>query len=282
MKNLLTDQLFRFCTFLTMLVALMTTGVYAQSIDFAKRPAATPTAADPMAETGDLAATAGPTIYLTDAAGQLSTVTLGTYAVHIIGKEGVVLTDIGFDPKNGQLYGISFSAFYWLNIKTGKATLIGSLGISDANALVFDGQGVAYTEGVNSSELYTINVSTGRVTGVGSTKPFKSAGDLTFYNSGLVLSGYSQSSLTNTTADTLVLLNPKNGAVLAHSELQVSNMFGVVCTGKDTLYGFAGEALYQLFPSQTEVSKRAVLLKHLTGKGIGQIMGAAYNGYFLY
>jgi len=282
MKNILTDQLFRFCTFLTMLVALMTTGVYAQSIDFAKRPAAVPPAADPTAETGDLAATAGPTIYLTDAAGQLSTVTLGTYAVHIIGKEGVVLTDIGFDPKNGQLYGISFSAFYRLNIKTGKATLIGNLGINDANALVFDGQGVAYTEGVNSSELYTINVSTGHVTGVGSTKPFKSAGDLTFYNSGLVLSGYNQSSLTSTTADTLVLLNPKNGAVLAYSELKVSNLFGIVCTGKDTLYGFAGEGLYELFPSQTDIDKRAVLVKRLTDKGLAQIMGAAYNGYFLY
>ena len=282
MKNILTDQLFRFCTFLTMLVALMTTGVYAQSIDFAQRPAAVPPAADPTAETGDFAATAGPTIYLTDAAGQLSTVTLGTYAVHIIGKEGVVLTDIGFDPKNGQLYGISFSAFYRLNIRTGKATLIGNLGINDANALVFDGQGVAYTEGVNSSELYTINVSTGHVTGVGSTKPFKSAGDLTFYNSGLVLSGYNQSSLTSTTADTLVLLNPKNGAVLAYSELKVSNLFGIVCTGKDTLYGLAGEGLYQLFPSQTDIDKRAVLVKRLTDKGLAQIMGAAYNGYFLY
>lgn len=282
MKTSLMDQLFRFGTFLTMLVALMTTGVYAQSIDFGKRPVAVPPAADPTAETGDLSATAGPTIYVTDAAGQLATVTLGTYAVHIIGKEGVVLTDIGFDPKNGQLYGVSFSAFYRLNTKTGKATFIGYLGINDANALVFDGQGVAYTEGVNSSELYTINVSTGHVTGVGSTKPFKSAGDLTFYNSGLVLSGYNQSSLTNTTADTLVLLNPKNGAVLAYSELKVANLFGIVCTAKDTLYGFAGDAVYQLFPSQTDIDKRAVLLKHLTGKGLAQIMGAAYNGYFLY
>jgi hypothetical protein len=282
MKNLLMDQMFRFVTFLSMLVALMTTGVYSQSISDAKRPVAAPAASDPLAETGDLSASAGPTIYLTDSSGQLATVTLGTYAVHIIGKEGVVLTDIGFNPKDGQLYGISFSAFYRLNTKTGKATLIGSLGINDANALVFDGQGVAYTEGVNSSELYTINTSNGRVKGVGSTNPFKSAGDLTFYNSGLVLSGYYQSSLTNSTPDTLVLLNPKNGAVLAYSELKVSNMFGIVCTGKDTLYGFAGEAVYQLFPDQSNIDKRAVLLKHLTGKGLAQIMGAAYNGYFLY
>lgn len=281
MKTSLMDQLFRFCMFLTMLVALMTTGVYAQSINDAKR-AVEPPAADPSAETGDLSASAGPTIYVTDSVGRLATVTLGTYAVHIIGKEGVVLTDIAFNPKNGELYGVSFNALYKVNTKTGKATLIAGLGINDANALVFDGQGVAYTEGFSSTELYTINISTGAVKAVGSTKPFKSAGDLTFYNSGLVLSGYSQSSLTNSTPDTLVLLNPKNGAVMAYSELKVSNLFGIVCTAKDTLFGFAGEAVYQLFPSETDINKRAVLLKHLTGKGLGQILGAAYDGYFLY
>jgi hypothetical protein len=280
-KALLMDQLFRLGMFLTMIVALMSTGVYSQSIQDGQRPAPAP-AADPSAGTGDLSATAGPTIYVTDASGRLATVTLGTYAVHIIGSEGALLTDIAFNPKDGQLYGVSFTSFYRLNRKTGKATFIGNLGINDANALVFDGQGVAYTEGVNSTELYTVNSSNGHVTKVGLTKPFKSAGDLTFYNSGLVLSGYSQSSLTNTTPDTLVVLNPKNGAVLAYSELKISNLFGIVCTGKDTLFGFAGTSVYQLFPDETNIDKRAVLLKNLSGKGLAQIYGAAYDGYFLY
>ena len=125
----------------------------------------------------DPSATAGPKIHITDASGQLATVTLGTYAVHIIGKEGVVRTDIGFDPKDGQLYGVSFTGFYRLNLATGK--FIGNLGISDANALVFDGQGVAYTAGFDEFELYTISVRTSLVSPVGSTYPFKSAGDLT-------------------------------------------------------------------------------------------------------
>jgi hypothetical protein len=280
-KALVMNQLFRLTMFLAMMVALMTTGVYAQSIQEAERPVPPP-AADPSAETGDLSASAGPTIYVTDASGRLATITMGTYAVHIIGSEGAILTDIAFNPKDGQLYGVSFTAFYRINKKTGKVTYIGNLGINDANALVFNGQGVAYTEGVNSSELYTINFSNGHVTKVGSTKPFKSAGDLTFYNSGLVMSGYSQSKLTNTTPDTLVLLNPKNGAVLAYSELKIANLFGIVCTAKDTLFGFAGDSVYQLFPDQTNIDKRAVLLKKLTGKGLAQIYGAAYDGYFLY
>jgi hypothetical protein len=102
---------------------------------------------------------------------------LGTYAVHIIGSEGVVLTDIGFNPKDHQLYGVSFTSLYRVNLTTGKATFIGNLGISDANALVFNGQGAAYTAGVDETELYTINLKTGFVNPVGSTYPFKSAGD---------------------------------------------------------------------------------------------------------
>lgn len=275
------SQLLRLTAFLAVTVALTATTVLAQSHeDFQRNLAASAPA--PLQDSGDASAAAGPTIYVTDAAGHLATVTLGTYAVHIIGSEGVILTDIGFNPADGQLYGLSFTSFYRVNIKTGKATFIGALGISDANALVFDGQGVAYTEGVDSSELYTINVKTGKVSPVGSTKPFKSAGDLTFYNSGLVLSGYYETSLTNTTPDTLVLLNPKNGKVLAYSELKLANLFGIVCTSKDVLYGFAETSVYQLFPGQTDVSKRAVLLKNLSGKGLYQIYGAAYDGYFLY
>lgn len=263
---------------------LMAVGAFAQSHADLKRAITAPTVNAvedaPDANAGSSPA-AGPTIYVTDAQGHLATITLGTYAVHIIGSEGVVLTDIGFDPQNGQLYGVSFTSFYRVNVKTGKATLIGELGISDANALVFDGQGAAYTEGVDSAELFTIDVSTGRVKAVGSTSPYKSAGDLTFYNSGLVLSGYT-GSLTNTTPDTLVLLNPANGKVLAWAKLDIANLFGIVCTSKDTLYGFADTSVYQLFPSQTEVSKRSVLLKNLSGKGLAQIYGAAYDGYFLY
>jgi hypothetical protein len=274
-------QLFRLAAFLALTVALTATTALAQSHEDLQRNVAA-SAPVPTQESGNAAAAASPTIYVTDAAGHLATVTLGTYAVHIIGSEGVILTDLGFNPADGQLYGLSFTSFYRVNIKTGKATFIGALGISDANALVFDGQGVAYTEGVDSSELYTINVKTGKVSPVGSTKPFKSAGDLTFYNGGLVLSGYYQTSLTNTTPDTLVLLNPKNGKVLAYSELKLANLFGIVCTSKDVLYGFAETSVYQLFPDQTDVSKRAVLLKNLSGKGLYQIYGAAYDGYFLY
>ncbi|HXW91674.1 MAG TPA: hypothetical protein VEK33_14080 [Terriglobales bacterium] len=277
-RTLPRSAMFSFARFLAVVVALASTGAAQSDQDLARTippPASRPQVIDPYAA-------AGPTIYVTDASGHLATITLGTYSVHILGSEGVVLTDIGFSPKDGQLYGVSFGAFYRLNRETGKATLIGELGISDANALVFDGQGVGYTEGFESSELYTIDPKTGHVSPVGSTAPFKSAGDLTFYNSGLVLSGYSQSSLTRTTPDTLVLLDPKTARPLAYAELKITNLFGIVCTGKDLLFGFAGTSVYELFPGKENIEQRAVLLKDLSSTGLSQIYGAAYDGYFLY
>jgi hypothetical protein len=224
-------------------------------------------------------ASSNPVIYVTDINGELATITLGSYALKRIGYEGTVLTDLGFDPKNGDLYGISFTDFYKINVKTGAATHIGSLGINDANALVFDANGKAYVEGYEFAELYTLSVESGRVSPIGGTSPFRSAGDLSFYNGELVLSGYYQSSLGNN-PDTLVALNASTGKPLAYAKLDISNIYGLVSTGKNLLFGFANESVYEIFPSESVESKRTVLLKNLSGKGIGQIMGAAYDGYF--
>ena len=56
-------------------------------------------------------ATAGAVIYVCDAKGILWTVTLGTYKLHKVGSLGTVLTDIAFDPKDGKLWGVSFTSF---------------------------------------------------------------------------------------------------------------------------------------------------------------------------
>jgi hypothetical protein len=274
-----------FGIFVALLMALISVGAHAQSPQDLADPTPPPTP-DATAEVGDVSATAGPTIYVTDKAGRLATVTLGTYAVHIIGSEGVVLTDIGFNPKDGQLYGVSYTNFYRVNRTTGKATLIGSLGISDANALVFNGQGVGFTAAGNSTELYKINITTGHASPFASTTYFESAGDLTFYNGYLVLSGYLDPTFGQSEPSYLVLLNPTTGKFeLGWYFTKIANLLGLVCTGKDTLYGFAGTTVYQFLitpTTGTPTQATAVPLKNLAGKGLAQIWGAAYDGYFLY
>ncbi|HTS55903.1 MAG TPA: hypothetical protein VMH03_00055 [Terriglobales bacterium] len=272
-----------FGIFFALVIALISVGAHAQSPQDLADPTPPPTP-DATAEVAEPSVAAGPTVYVTDSAGRLATVTLGTYVVHIIGSEGVVLTDIGFNPKDGQLYGVSYTNFYRVNRTTGKATLIGSLGIRDATALVFDGQGVAFTAAGNSPELYTINLKTGHASPFASTTYFASAGDLTFYNGYLMESGY----LLDTSDPYLVLLNPTTGKLELYAALNdppIPNLLGLVCTGKDKLYGFAGTSVYQflLTPTTgTPTTLTTVPLKSLAGKGLAQIWGAAYDGYFLY
>jgi hypothetical protein len=281
-KRALTRQKFGFAALLAFWVTLMLTGsavsVYAQSREDYNRAVDLPATDQTQDESVDPDATAGPTFYVTDAAGRLATITLGTYKVHIIGSEGVVLTDLAFNPTDGLLYGVSFTSFYRVSPLTGKATFIGKLGISDANALVFTASGEAYTEGITYAELYRVNTATGHASPVGSTNPFRSAGALVVYDGGFVLAGYYQPSMTSTTPDTLALLNPKTGQPLAYAELRLANLYGLASTGKE-LYGFAETSIYQLLPGESNISKRVVLLKDLAGKGLAQIYGAAYDSH---
>jgi hypothetical protein len=223
--------------------------------------------------------TTGPVIYIDDSNGILWTVNLSTLAIHRVGNQYYTLTDLGFDPINHVLYGVSFNAFWRVNTTTGLATYVGSLGIYDANALVFDANGKGYTKGFQDTKLYAINhVSTGQTSVIGSTGKWESAGDLTFYNNTLVLSGYTGD--INTAKESIITLNPKTGAVQGVAQTDLVQLYGMVSTSANHLYGFAKTSLYRIFPTASTVAQRAVLLKNFAGTGVGQILGAAYNGNF--
>jgi large repetitive protein len=73
-----------------------------------------------------------------------------------------------------------------LDTLTGAATRIGSLGVTDANALVFGSNGALYSADVAGNFL-TLNTTTGQATTVGQIG-FGSAGDLAFVGGTLYLS----------------------------------------------------------------------------------------------
>ena len=246
----------------------------------AQAVAATPEAAP------DVAAVSGPTIYVVDKNRRLATVNLGTGAVHVIGLTGPQLTDIAFDPKNHVLYGITFSGFYVVDKANARTAFVGGLGQNDANSLVFNSAGVAFSAGVNTAELYRIDVANGRASVVGSTHGYASAGDLTFYDDHLVLAAFRGArNITTSTPNYLATLNEKTGAVEGTPvALPVKELFGLVSTGKNELYGLAlygsHAGLYRIAPTETTYAKRAVLLEDLTSKGLSQILGAAYDGNY--
>jgi hypothetical protein len=242
---------------------------------------AQPLMADSLAPLDDANATTGTIVYISDSNGVIWTVNLSTLAIHRVGVEETILTDLGFDPINHVLYGVSFSEFYRVSTSSGLATPIGPLGISDANALVFDANGKGYAKGYKDTELYAINrVSTGATSVIGSTGSWKCAGDLTFYNNTLVLSGFPSSGNVYTSQDALVTLNPSTGAVVHVAQTSLVQLYGLFSPSANHLYGFAKTSLYELFPGATTIAGRSKLLKNFATSGVGNIYGAAFNGNF--
>ena len=215
-------------------------------------------------------------IYITDSNKVLWRVTTDGKQLQRLGSEGVLLTDIAFDPTNGNMYGVSFTHFYRVNPNTGSTTLIGSNGLSEANALIMARAGKAYTASFTTTRLYSINVNTGATTVIGSNGRWESAGALTFYNGALVLSGKGSS------ADTLVWLNPANAKIVRTVPLAVKDLYGLASTASNVLYGFANTDFYRISPDVKTVGGRTHLIVNLDrlNSNVGKIYGAAYDGNF--
>ncbi len=215
-------------------------------------------------------------IYVADSKKVLWRVTTDGKQMERVGSEGVLLTDIAFDPTNGNMYGVSFTHFYRVNPNTGSATLIGSNGLSEANALISARTGKAFTASFNTTRLYSINIKTGATTVIGSNGRWESAGALTFYNGALVLSGRGSS------ADSLVWLNPTNAKIERTVPLGVADLYGLASTANNVLYGFANTNFYRISPDVKTIGGRTHLIVNLDrlNFNVGKIYGAAYDGNF--
>jgi hypothetical protein len=214
---------------------------------------------------------AGPPVYIADINKRLWKVTTGTNTIKLIGNEGVLITDLGIDPVNHVLYGVSFTSLYRISETTGRATFVARLAISTANALVFAKNGLGFVAGENNYGLYDMN-SSGRMGYVGSMYPFTSAGDLTFYDGYVVLSGQ-EGGYNGSAADDLILLNPATGEPLEAVNTGLRVLFGLYSPATNELYGFANTSLYHF-------TSRVLLVKNFASAGVGQIYGAAYDGDF--
>ncbi|WP_337176824.1 hypothetical protein [Paludisphaera sp.] len=206
---------------------------------------------------------AAPILWVNDSGGNIGKVDVATGDVELVGNAGVVLTDIGFDP-DGNLFGVSFTGFYSVSKTTGAATLIGSLGTGDSNALVFSSTGVAYAMGNAGDNLYTVDVSTGAATSIGDVGGFASAGDLAFHNGQLYLA-----STTNQLIN--VALGPPVGGT-AVGPFGVSEVFGLANASNNVLYAVAGTSVY----SVDVATGAATFVVDYGGQGLGQAFGQAF------
>src|SRR5690606_10700586 len=112
------------------------------------------------------------TAYVIDNVGAMWSVDVQTGAYTALGNVGVPdMTGLEFNPVDGNLYGITTTSFYSIDIGAVSATLIGSLNLpvgALAIALAIDGDGNAYTYDIVDDLLYSINTATGAATSIGS------------------------------------------------------------------------------------------------------------------
>ncbi len=208
---------------------------------------------------------AGPIVYLVDKSGKLGTLDLSTRAVHVIGSTGLHLTDIAFSLDH-KLYGVTFKNFYRLDPVTGHATFVGRLGVRGINALVFDKSGHGYTAAFNSTNLYRVDAPTGHATVIGPNGRYESAGDLTFARGFLLLS---------TSDEHIVALNPATGQATQAVSDGIKDLVGLVSPNANEIDGFAFDKAYYYNPTLQQTTSFS-----FAGKGLGKILGAAFDGDF--
>jgi len=203
-------------------------------------------------------------IWIDDWYGQIGIVDVVTGSATVIGNSGVILTDIAFDP-NGNLFGVTFDALYSINKANGKATLIGSLGVSDINSLVFSPNGVLYASGNTTGNLYTINPTTGKATVVFNTG-YSSGGDLAFLNGNLYY--------TDALNLLIIEFNIANNTTKLIGPIGWYPFFGLVAASNGVLYGVASNSVYSI-----NTATGAGTLVTTYANGLGGANGAAlYTG----
>ena len=204
-------------------------------------------------------------MHVVDAYGNLATVDVLSGEVNVIGNTGAILTDIAFNP-DGDLYGLSWTNFYEIDLDSGVATNLGAHGIWSANALVFSPDGIAYAAGQNNN-LYTIDIATGAASIHHNTGTY-AYGDLAFNEGNLYmttiegLQGYGLAKID---------LAGRGPADLI-GFLSQNDMWGIDTADDGVLYGVAGTSVYSIDTSNANTS----LVSDYGGQGLWQAYGASY------
>ncbi len=207
---------------------------------------------------------AGPELWIGDEAGKLGRVDVATGTVTIVGSMGLPMADIAFDPW-GRLFGVSYdSTLFRIDPASGRSSVVGALGTSGVNALVFAADGTLFGA---SSQLWTIDPTSGHASGRSALGAlFIASGDLAFVGGALYLTG------TDVGTDVLLRLDAATGAARLVGPVGLSSIFGLATDDGATLYAVAGTRVYSL----DTTSGRPTLLADYAGQGLAAAYGTAF------
>jgi len=171
-------------------------------------------------------------IYYSTSGRRLAEIDARTLAEKVIGTTPHVMTDLAVAPS-GALFGVTFTNLYRINRKTAETTFVAALPSGSVNAFTIDQSGRGYVADTGG-RLYRLDLRSGDSDFLGQARG--SAGDLVFHNGQLWLS---------TTRNSLVRLDPRNGAVLDEFFHGVTNLYGLASTAEG-LFAMAGRTVYEV------------------------------------
>ena len=204
--------------------------------------------------------------YIIDDRQQLLAFDATAKTASLIGTVSVALTDIAVSPE-GQMFGITTSGLYRVDPATAAVTLVGSLGVADAQGLTFGSDGTAYLTRGSGAGLYRVDSSTGTASAIGGSYD---GADLAFHSGQLMVA----------TSTGLREVNPRDGAII--SEIPGAPISGVLSSvdGPSAhpsyrFFGFSGNDAFAV--SLTPPTGSGVPTD--LGPGVGNIVGATTDGF---
>lgn len=148
-----------------------------------------------------------------------------------IGPTGAELTDVA--ARGATLYAISFSALYTLDATTGTATMVGSLGVVNANALTARPHSNVLFGANDQGQLFRINRHTGATKVIGRFgHGLGSGGDLVFLGTRLYAAVVRQ----GTTTSLLARIGVRTGHATVVGAMGFHDVDGLVAAN-GRLYG---------------------------------------------
>ena len=105
-------------------------------------------------------------LFVNDSQKNLSSYNTDTGEYELIGNLGVTLADIALSA-DGNLYGVSFSTLYRIDVTNADVAEVGNFGRADINALTFTADGTLLAAGFAGDQLYSVDVTSGQLTSLG-------------------------------------------------------------------------------------------------------------------
>ncbi len=205
--------------------------------------------------------------YLSTSRGGLYQYDINQGTTTYIGRTGPGMTDIAM--ASNRLYGITFSAFYSIDVNTGHSSLIRNVGWLGLNALVGSPDG---------SNLYTASYSgqfgqlsdTGQYSLIGSLgsyegRALRSSGDMAFGADGTLYA-----TVNNGRGDYLATIDVDTGQATVLGDIGYSAVYGLVFLD-GTLYGTTAD---QNLIEINQTTGQGTHVTRIVGIELGAIWGA--------